>query len=398
MYPHVPYAKSVHGDDEIAAVVEVLRTSTLMGARTRLFEERIAKLFGKQAGVAVNSGTSALLLAVELLDLPPGSEVITPALTFATTVAALVKRGLVPSFVDAEPGTYNIDVARIEEMITPRTRAMMIPNLVGGLPDWDAIAEIADRRGLAVIEDSADTLGATLRGSPTGTRALISTTSFYGSHIMNCAGNGGALCVDDQTLAQRARLLRSWGRRSSLIPDDPAFLEQRFQADLEGIAYDAKFVFDEIGYNFEPSEIGSAFGLVQLDRLPDNIERRIRHFDDQHQFFKAYEHWFELPRQHAEARTAWLAFPLTVRESAPFTRRQLQMFLERRNIQTRPVLAGNILRQPGFRKITRHEGAHGYPVADAVTRGGILFACHHGLTPELMAHVHESFVEFAARL
>lgn len=396
-FPHVPYAKSVHGEDELEAVAEVIRTSTLMGARTRQFEDRIAEQFGKSYGVAVNSGTSALIIAVHLLDLPAGSEVITPVLTFATTVGSLVRCGHVPVFVDAAEATYNVDVERIERMIGPNTRAMLIPNLVGGLPDWDAIRAIAREHSLPVIEDSADTIGATLRGTPTGTRSDISTTSFYGSHIMNCAGNGGALCVDEPELARRAKLLRSWGRRSSLIPDDPEFLAQRFDATLDGIPYDAKFVFDEIGYNMEPSEVGSAFGLVQLDRLRDNIELRVAHFQAQLEFFKNYEEWFILPQQLPESYVAWLAFPLTVRESAPFTRNELQMFLEERNIQTRPVLAGNITRQPGFRSIPKRVDAAGYPVADRVTRGGILMACHHGLTPEMLAHVHESFEAFAER-
>ena len=395
---HVPYARSVHGEEELEAVCRVIRSTTQMGAHTRKFEERVAKLFGKRHGIAVNSGTSALLIAVELLDLPPGSEVITPALTFATTVGALVKRGLVPAFVDSLEGTYNIDPAQIEEMITPRTRAMLVPNLVGGLPDWDALAEIARRHDLALIEDSADTIGATLRGEPTGTRSTVSTSSFYGSHIMNCAGNGGILCVDDPALAERAMLLRSWGRRSSLISDDASALEERFNAELEGIPYDAKFVFDEIGYNVEPSELGSAFGLVQLDRLEENIALRIQHFQSQYDFFAKYEEWFVLPRPLPEARSAWLAFPLTIRESAPFSRRELQLFLERRNIQTRPILAGNILRQPGFRQIERRARPEGYPEADRVTRGGILLACHHGLDAEMLQHVHASFEAFTAGL
>src|SRR5690606_13972179 len=138
------------------------------------------------------------------LDLPRGSEVITPALTFATTVAPIVRKGLVPAFIDAAEATYNIDVAAIERMITPRTRALMIPSLIGNLPDCDAIRTIADRHGLLVVEDSCDTLGATLRGSSTGLRSHISTTSFYGSHVITAAGNGGMICVNDDTLARKA--------------------------------------------------------------------------------------------------------------------------------------------------------------------------------------------------
>ena len=200
-----PTASTVHGEEEIAAVVEVLRTSTQMGANVREVRgRRVAALFAKRHGIMVNSGSSANYLAIELLGLPQGAEVITPALTFATTVAPLVRDGLVPAFVDVEPDTFNIDVGQIEAMIAPQTQsAMMVPSLIGNLPDWDRIAEIAAAHDLLVVEDSADTLGATLRGTSTGTRSDISTTSFYGSHVINCAGNGGMLCVNDETVARR---------------------------------------------------------------------------------------------------------------------------------------------------------------------------------------------------
>ena len=173
----VPYGLSVHGEDEIAAVVRVLRTSTQMGESVRQMERRVADLFAKAHGIMVNSGSSALQLAVELLGLPEGSEVITPALTFSTTVAPLVRSGLIPSFVDVEPDTFNIDVEQIEAAITPNTRALAIPSLIGNLPDWDRIAQIAHTHDLRVIEDSADTLGATLRGTSTGTRTGTGTSA-----------------------------------------------------------------------------------------------------------------------------------------------------------------------------------------------------------------------------
>ena len=384
----VPYGQTVHGEEEIAAVVGVLRGSTQMGVNVRTFEERIAALFAKKHGIMVNSGSSALYLATELLGLAAGDEVVTPALTFATTVAPLVKAGLVPSFVDVEPDTFNIDVAQIEAAITPRTKAVVVPSLIGNLPDWDRIAEIARSRGLLVVEDSADTLGATLRGTSTGTRSDISTTSFYGSHVINAAGNGGMLCVNRPEWNEEARLLRSWGRSSSLFVESEA-IENRFNVDVGGIPYDAKFVFSRIGHNMEPSEMGAAFGLVQLDRLDNNIAIREHNFARQMAFFSDYADWFMLPRQMKDSRTGWLAFPLIVRDEAPFIRRDLQIFLEQRGIQTRTVFTGNILRQPGFANIQRRESANGYPTADRVMRGGMLMACHHGLVEAQLDYIHE---------
>lgn len=390
----VPYGKTVHGEEEIEAVVSVLRTSTQMGKHVGEMESQVAALFNKPFGVMVNSGSSANYLAVEILDLPAGSEVITPVLTFATTVAPLVKNNLVPVFIDVEPNTFNIDVSQIEAMVTSNTKAMMIPNLLGNLPDWKKIREIADRHGLALIEDSADTLGATIDGVPSGSHSDISTTSFYGSHVINCAGNGGMLCVNEERLANRAKLLRSWGRSSSLFVESEA-IENRFNVKVDHLEYDAKFLFEALGYNFEPSEMGAAFGLVQLKKLANNIERREQAFKQQMDFFKQYSDWFILPKQLPSSTTGWLAFPLIVKNDAPFTRRELQIFLEKRNIQTRTVFTGNILRQPAFKNIERRETAHGYPNADQVMQGGMLLGCHHGLTPEMINHIHESMHLFA---
>lgn len=389
----VPYGKAVYGEKEIEAVVQVLRTSTQMGAHVRKMEQQTAELFAKRCGVMVNSGSSANYLAVEIADLPKGSEVITPVLTFSTTVAPLVKNGLIPVFVDVEPSTFNVDAEQVEQMITKNTTALMIPNLLGNLPDWKRLRELADKYNLFVIEDSADTLGALFEGRPAGRYSDISTTSFYGSHIINCAGNGGMLCVNQERLANRAKLLRSWGRSSSLFVESEA-IEHRFNVHVDDIEYDAKFVFEAIGYNLEPSEIGAAFGLVQLESLERNIDVREKTFREHTDFFRKYEEWLILPQQRPKTRTGWLAFPLIVREDAPFTRREVQIFLEKRGIQTRTVFTGNILRQPGFAKIDCRRNSQGYPNADRVMKGGFLVGCHHGLTEEMVEHIHTSFEEF----
>lgn len=392
----VNYGQTVHGQEEIDAVCHVLRTSTQMGPHVAEMQQKVAALFDKSRGIMVNSGSSANYLAVEILGLQQGDEVITPALTFATTVAPIVRQKLTPVFVDAARGTYNIDADKVEEMIGPRTRAMMIPSLIGNLPDWRRLRSIADKHGLLVIEDSADTLGATIGGRSTGIYSDISTTSFYGSHVINCAGNGGMLCVNDEALARKAMLLRSWGRTSSLFTDSEA-LENRFGIQLDGIDYDAKFLFEELGYNLEPSEVGAAFGLVQLGRLQQNIAERERNFQAQYDFFSNYQDWFELPRQLPNSRTGWLAFPLTIRECAPFTRKDMQIALETANIQTRPVFTGNILRQPAMKRVSYRVHGSGYPVSDDVMRGGILLACHHGLNAAHLTHMHATFAEFASR-
>lgn len=392
-YLRVPYGQSVHGEEEVQASLEILRGSTQMGRCVSEMEAKVAALYDKNYGIMVNSGSSALYIAAEIMKLPKGSEVITPALTFATTVACLVKNDLVPTFIDLVPGTYCIDADKVEAAITANTRAMLIPNLIGNLPDWPKLAEIAQKHNLLVIEDSADTLGGTWNGESAGKFAEMSITSFYGSHVINCAGNGGMLCVNSEDHMKHAKLLRSWGRSSSLFVESEA-IENRFNVELEGIEYDAKFVFETIGYNLEPSEVGAAFGLVQLKKLQQNIDARIHWYNVMREFFTQYEQWFILPQQRPEVRTGWLAFPLTLRDDAPFKRRDLQIFLEKRNIQTRVVFTGNILRQPGFKDINCIKDRAGYPNADHVMRGGMLLACHHGLNDEMAAHIKQSVSEF----
>ncbi len=392
-YIHVPYGKTVHGEEEVEAVVKVLRTSTQMGKHVREMEERVAQLYGKNYGIMVNSGSSALYLAADLLDYEPGTEIITPVLTFSTTVAPIIKKGWIPVFVDVEEGTYNIDAEKVERMITPKTKAMIIPNLMGNLPDWKRLREIADKYGLFVFEDSADTLGAEIDGETSGRFTDMSSTSFYGSHIINCGGNGGMLCVNTDAFYNRGRLLRSWGRSSSLFVESEK-IENRFNVEVDGIPYDAKFVFEEPGYNWEPSEMGAAFGVVQLNKLKHNVDTRTANYNTLLEFFKQYEDTFILPKQLPNSRTGWLAFPTTLRDTASFIRRDLQIFLEKRNIQTRTVFTGNILRQPGFKNLPHVAAKEGYPEADKVMRGGMLVACHHGLSEPQINHIMESVTAF----
>jgi CDP-6-deoxy-D-xylo-4-hexulose-3-dehydrase len=396
-YIHVPYGKAVYGEAEKEAVMKVLNTSTQMGKHVREMEERVAALYDKKYGIMVNSGSSALYLAADLMNFEAGSEILTPALTFSTTVAPLIKKGWIPAFLDVEEGTYNVDVDKVEEMITPKTKAMVIPNLIGNLPDWKRLREIADKHNLFVLEDSADTIGAEIGGSSSGRFTDMSTTSFYGSHIINCAGNGGMLCVNTEAFYDRGRLLRSWGRSSSLFVESEK-IENRFNVEIEGIPYDAKFVFEEPGYNIEPSELGAAFGLVQLDNLSKNIDDRTSNFNRMREFFAQYEEFFILPKQLPDSRTGWLAFATTVRDTAPFIRRDMQIFLEKRNIQTRTVFTGNILRQPGFKSQPHRASASGYPESDKVMRGGMLLACHHGLNDAQIEHVMNSVTEFMKNL
>lgn len=202
----VRYGGAMYGQEEIDRVNGVLADpmGLIPGRFVSEFEQRVAAYMGKRHGVMVNSGSSALLIAMRLLDLPAGSEVITPALTFSSDVASIYQAGCKPVFVDVGLSDYQIIVDRIEEVITPSTRAMLVPDLIGGICDWDRLRDIADRRGLMPVHDSADTLGGSLRGRKTATRADISITSFSIYHIITALGNGGMVFFDDVRYLDRA--------------------------------------------------------------------------------------------------------------------------------------------------------------------------------------------------
>lgn len=393
------YSSSVHDEREIEAVVDVLRSGPQglwPGRRVTAMEREVAALFGKRRGVMTNSGSSALYLALELLDLPKGSEVVTCALTFSTDIAPIVRGGWVPVFVDAEPHTYCVDVERIEEMVTPNTGAILMPNLIGNAPDWDAIRAIAERHDLPTIEDSCDTLGARLRGTPTGERSTISVTSFANSHILTAGGNGGMVMLNDEDWRDRAVMLRRWGRRSELHFFGSKKRDRDFWEDLDGIHYDNQFIFDELGWNFEPSEMGAAFGLEQLKKLPDNLARRQRNFQRYTEFFAQHADRLTPPRQLADLDTAWLGYPLMISPDAGFERADLQVFLDDRGIDTRTIWTGNVTRQPMLKGVEVRVPSDGLPVADAVMRHGVLLPLSHAIDDDTLDFVTSQVAEFLA--
>lgn len=395
----VPYGFSVHGQEEIDAVVEVLKGNTSLGKKTKELEEKVAKMFGKKHGVMVNSGSSANLLAFELLNLPKGSEVITPILTFATVVAPIVQKGLVPVFIDVDPSTYIVNVEQIKKAITKKTKALMIPSLMGNIPNLKAISALAKKHNLYFIEDSCDTLGGKFEGRPTGTYSDISTTSFYGSHIINGAGGGGMIMVNDQKWADRLVVLRGWGRQSSLFGEgsNSELLENRFSQKLNGVPYDNKFIFSEVGYNFLPLEISSAFALAQFKRLPGFLKQRAENFSNLMTFLNDKQDYFILPSQTPKTETAWLAFPIIIKPKSPFTRLEIITFLEDNNIQTRPVFTGNILKQPGFKKIENRKIGVAFPNTELIMKNAFVLACHHGLNNEQIVYLQSKLNEFLSK-
>ena len=393
------YGRAVYNHKEINAVIDVLKNNSLSltdGKKVKILEKRVSKIFGKKYGLMVNSGSSANLLALASFNFKKGSEIITPNLTFSTTVAPIYQLGLVGSFIGVEKNKFVADVEQIEDCINKKTVAIMIPNLLGNIANWKKINLIAKKHNLKVIEDSADTIGYSFNNSNTGKYSDVVTNSFYASHIINGGGTGGIVCFNDYKLYQKAKLLRGWGRSSATFNESES-IKKRFNIKVSGIDYDAKYVFSEMGYNFLPSEISAAFALEQLKKLKENIRIRNRNFSKLISFFKRYNNLFNLPEMYPNVKTPWLAFPLVIKKNKMFNRKKLQIHFEKNNIQTRTIFTGNILKQPVMRNKKYKYSKNCNIVADDVMKNGILLGCHHGMSIADVNYICKVFNKFISR-
>jgi len=375
------YGKAVYGKEEIKASLNVLKQKSLSlidGISVKKLENKIAKTFGKKYGLMVNSGSSANLLAFASLKLKKGSEVITPTLTFSTTVAPIYQLGLIPHFIDVDKNNFVANIDQIKKAINKNTKAIIIPNLLGNVPDWKKIYKISKKYNLKIIEDSADTIGYKLYQSNFGKFSDITTNSMYASHIITGAGFGGMVCFNDKKLYEQAKLLRGWGRSSAIFNESEG-IEKRFSTKVDGIPYDGKYIFEDLGYNFLPSEISAAFALEQLKKLPNNIKIRIKHFEKLKNFFIKYPNLFHIPEQLKGLKTPWLAYPIIIKDELKINRQKLQIFLEKKGIQTRTIFTGNILRQPIMKKKMFKKVKNAEINSNYIMKNGILIGCHHGL-------------------
>lgn len=372
---YAPNKLEAYGEKEIKAVEQCLRDGWLagFGPRSIEFEEKIAKEFGKKYGVFVNSGSSACLLALAALDLPKGSKIITPALTFSTTLAPIIQLGFKPIFIDSNLTSYVPIVNDILDAITEDTRAIMVPNLIGNKPDWSLLRaglELIDRKDIKLIEDSADTVTYTKDSD-------VSTTSFYASHVITAGGMGGMVMFNDKKHVKKALQYRDWGR----IGDNSENMDERFAHNVDGLPYDYKFLYGVLGYNMKCSEMSAAFGLVQLERFQtfkqkrrDNVERYLKNLKDVKEIL--------LPDDSIKPN--WLAIPLQ-------TERRLELlnYLEDNNIQTRVTFAGNVTRHPIYREYLQD-----FKNADKVMKDGFLLGAHHGMDLEDVDYVCNKIKQF----
>jgi CDP-6-deoxy-D-xylo-4-hexulose-3-dehydrase len=372
---YAPNKFESYGEEEIRAVEQCLRDGWIagFGPRSVKFEELVAKYFGKKYGVFVNSGSSACLLALASLQLPKGSEVITPACTFSTTVAPMIQLGLKPIFCDVGLNTYVPSVQDVIALINENTRVIMIPNLIGNKPDWKAIRQhliSINREDIILIEDSADTMTYTEETD-------ISTTSFYASHVITAGGSGGMVMFNSEKLKDVSLQFRDWGR----IGNNAEEVDQRFNHQVDGIPYDFKFLYGVLGYNFKSSEMNAAFGLVQMEKLDkfveirrNNIKRYLENLQDVKEIL--------LPDDSIEPN--WLAIPFQYED-----RLGLLTYLEEQDIQTRVTFAGNITRHPVYREYLQP-----FENADTIMKNGFLLGAHHGMTIDDVDYVCDNIKKY----
>ncbi len=390
----ITYGKNVYGSEEINAVLKRLKQTTQMSTSVKAFEKKIAKKFNKKYGIMVNSGSSAIHLGLKILNLKKNSEVIVPCLNFGTAISSLIFCDLKPIFVDVNIKTLQIDENLIEKKINSKTTAIMVPNLIGNIPNWKRIKKIATKYNLKIIEDSADTLGAKIDKKSTGFYSDMSITSFYGSHIISCAGNGGMLMLNNKQNYKKGLILRSWGRLSSTLKNSED-INKRLDINLMGVNYDRKFVFAEQGFNFEPSELGATFGLQQLLKFEKFQKIRNKNFNFHQKFFLKLKKYFIPVEINKDIITNFLAYPVILKPEIKFNRKKLQIYLEKNNIQTRPIFSGNILRHPGFKNlINKNNKLNSFPGADYIMKNGILIGCHQGLKKKQLIYIHEKILKF----
>ncbi|MBP2294261.1 lipopolysaccharide biosynthesis protein RfbH [Azospirillum rugosum] len=408
MQTRIPYAGRVYDDRELVSLVDASLDFWLTsGPWTEKFEDSMRRMFKARDFLMVNSGSSANLLMISTLCAPqidanladsplrrlmPGDEVITPAVTFPTTLAPIIQNNLVPVFVDCEVGTYNVDPKQLENAIGPRTRAMFLPHTVGMPFDLGTVVELCEKHNLWLIEDGCDALGATYDGKLVGTFGALSSISFYPAHHMT-TGEGGGVVVNDRRLKRTALSLRDWGRDCWCPSGVSDTCQNRFGWQLGNLpqGYDHKYTYSNIGYNLKATDLQAAIGVVQFGKLDQFIAARRRNFDRYMNGLADLADKLILPRVDPRAGLSPFGFPITVREG--IERLRFQKWLEEGNIETRLVFGGNVLRQPGFMNI-EHRVAGTLENSDRIMNDTLFIGVYPGLTDDMIDYVIERIHKF----
>jgi CDP-6-deoxy-D-xylo-4-hexulose-3-dehydrase len=400
----IQYAGRVYDAEEMQHMVNaVLDFWLTAGPEAVDFEQKLGQFIGVREVIPVNSGSSANLVAVTALcstqlrnGMREGDEVITPASSFPTTVNPIIQNGLVPVFIDSCSTDFNLDPHQLDDALSPRTRAVMFAHTLGNPADMDTIMSFVRRNNLFLVEDTCDALGSKWDGRNLGTFGHIATLSFYPAHHITM-GEGGAAYTNSRRLAKLARSIRDWGRDCWCGYDNPVNGKCgiRFERQVPGTSdfYDHRYFYTEIGYNLKLTDIQAAMGRAQLKKLPDFIETRKQNFNYLYRGLGQFDEFLQLPTWHDKADPSWFAFPLLVRQEAPFTRHEITRFLEKHLVETRPLFAGNILKQPGYKNISCRVIGE-LPVSNAIMRNAFFVGLYPGLDFPRLDYVIEIFETF----
>ena len=401
----VPVSGKVIGADDICSVVEsALDGWFTTGRWAKDFERKLARFVGVRSASLVNSGSSANLVALSALTSPklgerqlkPGDEVITVAAGFPTTVNPIFQNRLIPVFVDVTLPTYEIDVTRLEEAYSARTKAVMIAHTLGNVFDLDAITAFCKKYNLWLIEDCCDALGSTYKGQKVGTFGDIATVSFYPAHHITM-GEGGAVLTDKPALQVLIDSFRDWGRDCWCEPGMDNTCGKRFEWQLGSLpcGYDHKYTYSHVGYNLKATDMQAALGVSQIAKLPQFIERRKENFNYLKAALKPLGEFLVLPEAGEHSDPSWFGFPIGVRVGAPFTRDQLTKALEAKKIGTRLLFAGNLLRQPAYEGC-EYRVIGDLPNTDFVMNQVFWIGVYPGLTRPMLDFIVETATEFVS--
>jgi CDP-6-deoxy-D-xylo-4-hexulose-3-dehydrase len=401
----VPVAGKVLDGEDLQALVDAALDGWLTEGRfARAFVEAFAREAGRRECVLVGSGSQANLLAVAAACSPhlerplrPGDEVVTPAVGFSTTVNPLYQHGLVPVFVDVELDTLNPSTEAVAAAIGPRTRGIVAAHCLGNPYDAPAWAALCREHDLVLVEDCCDALGSRIGGRPVGTWGHASTYSFYPAHHMT-TGEGGAVCSDDPVWARAIASLREWGRDCWCPPGVNDACGRRFEGRFGELpeGFDHKYVFSGLGFNFKVTDLQAALGTTQLAKLGGFAEARRRNVARLDERLREHEDRLVLPRALDGAEPSWFGYPFTLRDATPADRRDLQVFLAERRIDSRLVLGANLTRQPAYLPL-EHRVAGPLPGADAVTASSLWVGIAPVVGEAMLDHVADSIGAWLAR-
>lgn len=363
------------------------------------FERAFAKHLGTRHATFVNSGSSANLLAVGTLvasgRIKKNDEVVTPACTFPTTLNPALLYGLRPVFVDLELPSWSIDVEAVREAAESGAKLIILPHLNGIPHDMDRIQKVVSDNSLVLLEDACDALGSRFAKKNVGTFGELGTFSFYVAHHMT-TGEGGMVVTEDQELGETVSSLRDWGRTTKMSSNEvnqKRTLQYQTQAKDLPQDYESRYTYTYMGFNLKPLEMQGAWGLSQLEKLDTIVEKRKRNFEKLTSHLRRYGDCLTLPGPHPKADVSWFWLPIIVKEGAPFKRKDIVGFLENAGIETRPVLAGNILKQPAYRDID-YKITGELTNTEKILHNGFIVGVHPTLGDEEIDHMNATFQSF----